>query len=164
VCVCVCVCVQNQASIFLVSYNHSSLSEGYLDGVEVSLHKRNMTGKALAHAIKAHERVEINLPLFLVSTLDGGLSVSHSRCFSPQKETLGNTWTRTRTHKSKDSVWILRVLLTDGVWRLKHTYKRYAYSAGVLEFAWRLVVMAITCWNAIATTWAIEALKWQQTN
>jgi hypothetical protein len=99
-----CVWGEKHAAKIVVSYNHSSLSEGYLDGAKVSLHKRNMIGKALVHAIKAHERVEVNLPLFLVSTLDGGLSVSHSRCFSPQKETLGNTWTRTRTHKTKDSV------------------------------------------------------------
>jgi len=63
-----------------------------------------MISKAPVHVIKAHEGVEVNVPSFLVSTLDGGLSAVHSRCFSPQKESLGNTWTRTRTYKPEDSV------------------------------------------------------------
>jgi hypothetical protein len=55
-------------------------------GGNESLHKINMIGKALVHAIKTHEGVEVNLPSFLVSTLDGGLSALHSRCFSPQRK------------------------------------------------------------------------------
>ena len=45
-----------------------------------------MLGKAPVHAIKAHEGVEVTLPSFLVSTLDGELSALHCRCFSPQRK------------------------------------------------------------------------------
>jgi hypothetical protein len=55
-------------------------------GKKVSLHTRNTIGKAPVHAKMAHEGVEVNLPSFLVSTLDGGLSALHSRCSFPQRK------------------------------------------------------------------------------